>query len=303
MSDPRLPYGFIVGSGYSGSTVLALLLGTHPELVTVGEMGPAGRWQGVGLPCSCGETVASCPFFQAVSREAGADVDLDRGTLRLGSGLPRPLRRLVVGSLGLGPLERLRDRAVDAVPAIRAERRAFAARTAAFARAAVARSGARGFVDATKNRLHLAALLGEPTLDVRVIHLVRDPRAFAASALRNAGVPARRAARAWRREQEGVARLLDRHPALPVARVRYEDLCAAPGDVAMTLHRLLGVAPVAPPDVVEPRAQHVIGNRTRLSDRLVIRCDERWTRDLSAADRAAVERVAWPAAERLGYPR
>ena len=54
----RLAY--IAASSHSGSTLLAMLLGAHPQACTAGEL----RLTNVGDPerylCSCGEKISRC---------------------------------------------------------------------------------------------------------------------------------------------------------------------------------------------------------------------------------------------------
>ncbi|HEV2125986.1 MAG TPA: hypothetical protein VGW38_24790 [Chloroflexota bacterium] len=57
----------VAGLTHSGSTVLDLLLGSHPRLVGMGEVMPLLRPGNPMLDepdrvCSCGEPLESCPF-------------------------------------------------------------------------------------------------------------------------------------------------------------------------------------------------------------------------------------------------
>lgn len=52
---------FIAGLSHSGSTVLNVVLGTHPRMVGVGEARRSVRTPDQGQ-CSCGETAQNCPF-------------------------------------------------------------------------------------------------------------------------------------------------------------------------------------------------------------------------------------------------
>src|SRR3954452_21715799 len=81
---------YIMGHGYSGSTLLTFLLGTHPQIATIGELGIAPQAkEEFGRPeeylCSCRAPVRQCGFWQRVSDEMSArghhfdvwDADLD----------------------------------------------------------------------------------------------------------------------------------------------------------------------------------------------------------------------------------
>ena len=57
-------------SAFSGATLLAFLLGAHPEVATVGEMsGLIAREDPETYLCSCGQRIRSCGFWRAVAAE------------------------------------------------------------------------------------------------------------------------------------------------------------------------------------------------------------------------------------------
>jgi hypothetical protein len=53
---------FIVGSGHSGSTVLAMILGAHPEILALREIAFFDRWIELNQLCNCGVPVRSCLY-------------------------------------------------------------------------------------------------------------------------------------------------------------------------------------------------------------------------------------------------
>src|SRR3954451_132987 len=61
---------YVMGHGYSGSTLLTLLLDRDPRIATVGELGIAERAKAETTVdeylCSCGQPIRRCPFWQAV---------------------------------------------------------------------------------------------------------------------------------------------------------------------------------------------------------------------------------------------
>src|SRR5690349_13356603 len=61
---------YIAGEGRSGSTVLAALLGTYENYVSVGEI--RGVWRAVETDelCGCGLQFSQCPFWTEVGRDA-----------------------------------------------------------------------------------------------------------------------------------------------------------------------------------------------------------------------------------------
>src|SRR2546423_2992529 len=70
MGNERLKILYIAGSGRSGTTIMARLLGELPGFVNVGE---AARYlldipmQTRGVPCGCGRAVSDCPFWREIA--------------------------------------------------------------------------------------------------------------------------------------------------------------------------------------------------------------------------------------------
>lgn len=57
---------FIVGSSYSGSTLLGMLLGQYKTYFNAGELKAFGRAEFRDESCSCGQTVSECSFWSAL---------------------------------------------------------------------------------------------------------------------------------------------------------------------------------------------------------------------------------------------
>lgn len=73
---------FVTSLERSGSTLLDLTLGRHPQLVSFGEVarvlsphGGGGMASVVQRPCSCGQIAEQCPFWQVVIGEIAARED------------------------------------------------------------------------------------------------------------------------------------------------------------------------------------------------------------------------------------
>src|SRR5689334_5532357 len=74
---PRLAY--ILGASHSGSTLLAMLLGAHPEACTVGQLGADTLDDPVRYRCSCGQPIRECGFWKDVRagmQRKGLDFDV-----------------------------------------------------------------------------------------------------------------------------------------------------------------------------------------------------------------------------------
>jgi len=69
----KIPLIYIAGSSYSGSTLMDLILGSHPAVESLGEVKKipfvqASMDKGAPAKCNCGSTVAECTFWQQLLR-------------------------------------------------------------------------------------------------------------------------------------------------------------------------------------------------------------------------------------------
>lgn len=142
---------YIIGSGRSGSTLLGNVLGTQPDFVNVGEIYNLRQFfdsvEQHDRYCSCGAKLNECPYWKAVIAHAS----IQAGTTRLD---PK-----------LGDTATLIDHNHALLSAIRDV------------------SGKRIIIDSSKRLTRLNMLMSSPKFRVTVLHLVRDGRAFAYSAM------------------------------------------------------------------------------------------------------------------------
>lgn len=154
---PRVVY--IAGYGRSGSTLLDVLLGSHEAIFGAGELVNLFSSAVRGWPCSCGLSPPACPFWGEVLKLVSSD-------------LP---------GLGWDDADAITRRR-DGISSFRRPRgpctyeRLWRSVFAAIGRMA----SVRVVVDSSKtahDAYRRPGALREAGLDVRTIHLVRDPRA------------------------------------------------------------------------------------------------------------------------------
>lgn len=299
---------YVAGTGHSGSTLLSFVLNAHPEILAIGEMhAPVfPRDEPNRRACSCGSPMVDCPFFRKLARrlpDGGRSFDPASWDLQYRL-TDRPLAtRLFFGSLRNSTLESLRDGFVGLLPVYRSRRARLDRETVAFVRAALEAGGKRVFLDATKDPIRIRFLAGLDGVRLKVIHLVRDPRSYAFSRMRDAGMTAAGAADAWLRTNGNVERHLAALPDTDHMLLRYESFCRETGDALERIAALAGVEPIPPPDDIRGSEHHIMGNKMRLPQFATreIRLDERWRGKLSGVDLDRIERVTGRMARRLGY--
>ena len=290
---------------YSGATLLAFLLGSHPRIATVGEMdGLVGR--NVARDeylCSCGQRIASCAFWhevQTLMRRHGFDFDVLHFNMKCNRGRLWFSRRFRSAYFRSRQLSAIRDLILRAVPGEVQRARQLIRRNEALVQAVLDITGKDHFVDSSKDALRLRYMLQFSSFDVHVVHLVRDVRGVVASHLRhkNNGRP-RAIAQFWVNENARVEQLINTLPATKWIRVRYDDVCIHPQRTLTKLFRFLGLNPIA----IDFRTvtHHIVGNSMRLAHTTSIELDQRWKTMLGHDTLREVNRIAGSLNRRYGY--
>ncbi len=300
---------YVGGTGRSGSTMLANVLGEVQGYVSVGEV--RFLWQrGIeqNRLCGCGEHFADCSFWNDVlDATLGTGDEAGRRALasRMHTALEARTRLRTLPAHLRKPDDGRDDELSDVLDRLYA------------AIAAVA--GAEVVVDSSKLPTYAALLAGLDGVDLRVAHFLRDPRAAAYSWQRKKLQPdlgpgalmERRGAgksavlwSVWNRSLE----MLTGGRADAYARVTYEEFLADPRAEAQRLLDTFGLPgdldPVfAGPATVRLSLNHTVaGNPSRHQQGLVpLVVDSEWRDQMSATDRGAVAALTWPTLHRYGY--
>jgi hypothetical protein len=305
MSTNRPVFVSVETLAYSGATLLAFLLGAHPQIATVGEMdGLIPREVPDEYLCSCGQRIKVCEFWQSVKiamQTKGFEFDVAHFDTKFILGGPRLIQYLRMGSSRNHILDSIRDAIFHAWPGETRRLKALVARNVAFIEAVLEVTGKGVFVDTSKDRLRLQSLRKFSTLDVRAIHLVRDVRGVVASRLQREEIDAREAARQWVKSNQKLRTNLRSLPEEARVLLRYEDLCQ---DVQGALERLCHFCGVDPGiKVADFRAvpHHIVGNPMRLRAASEIRLDERWKSLLTEDQLKEINQAAGTLSRRYGY--
>ena len=304
----RLRYVCIPGSPFTGSTLLGTLLNEHPDLASIGAA--------VGLPrrpdlatylCSCGARFRDCEFWNDIAVRTAAlgfpvnvfESGFWNTHLRL-SGQPQ-LNALLVRSLGGDALNDVRDAVVRRVPGARRAILDMGWHSWSLAAAVLARTGKSVFIDTSRDHQRPKYLAMHPQLEVKVVHLFRDPRGNSASIMKHTGTDAATAAKQWKHYNVEARRVRRYLPESAWLSLRYEDLCADPPAVFDRISDFLGVRRAEIRIGAGTGERHILGNKMRLQAVSEIREDRSWQTRLDEADLAALSRIAGPTSRELGY--
>ncbi|MET9374503.1 sulfotransferase [Streptomyces sp. NPDC002992] len=300
--SPRVLY--ITGWMRSGSTLLGNVLNEVPGVRHVGELfylwrnGVLGA--GTNSSCGCGSPLRACPLWSGIL--AGLPEGSAEATAHRMATLQQALLRTRHTPARLAEARGERPTAPGVTELLD--------HSASVYRQVAALGGDRLIVDGSKYPAEAAALLGRADLDVRVLHIVRDPRATALS-YRSAKdyidpmSPARSSGywTAFNLASELVGRTAGER----YLRIRHEDLARSPREVTTQVLRFAGLDAESPVDAegrIPLGANHTVtGNPDRLRRGVTqIRPDERWRTKLPGTDIAAATAAAAPLLSRYGYP-
>ena len=306
----RLKVVYIGGFGRSGSTLLSRLLGEAPGVVPAGEL--FELWKRGYIEnqlCGCGEPFLSCEFWRKVSEEAfqmpAEDVpaqELEAERLRV-HGRPA-IPRLWVRTFRTAAYEVLLEDYLGVLERVYASVASVA--------------GAHTVVDSSKVPQYAWLLSRAPTIDLHVVHLVRDSRGTAYSWRR----------RKLRPEIHWQLQEMDRQSSLRSSLewdlfnfmldarrstfasylvVRYEDLISDPNGCLAEISAAVGEDMAPPADLsgpIELSMSHTAsGNPSRFdigSTRLTR--DDEWMDQMQPLERMLVTAVTAPGLRAYQYP-
>ncbi|MGH8542176.1 MAG: sulfotransferase [Gammaproteobacteria bacterium] len=306
-SSTPLRVGYIAGYGRSGSTVLDIVLGQHPQLLAVGELANLSKRVWVNNEyCSCGARVRDCPFWSEVCR---------RFTQRFGEDALRAYAKLQARFEGLSVLTSSSVRSlrnpggfVD-----------YCAYTESLFAILVKASGKPVVIDSSKLPGRALTLAFIPGLDLQLIHLLRDGRGVAWSLTKayvkdeQSGIERPLASRSVPRTAirwatvnlatEAVVRRLDANRAM---RMRYEDFVTAPAVELARVGTLLDAdlrsvcTRLQTGKLFEP-GHIVAGSRVRMAGTLKLKFDQDWMRLMPAPQRRVFQILCGWLQRRYGY--
>jgi hypothetical protein len=289
----RLRVIYVAGVSHTGSTLLGHILGELEGTCYAGEL--RNTWQRGILEnriCTCNAPFAECAFWQAIVERLPFAAEQQAEKL---SGLHREAVRPSFGFPFMGTEMR------------QADQTAFAAPTEALYSAAADVAGVRQLVDSSKSPLYAAFLHSVPTIDLRVVHVVRDPRATVYSHLRRRSFGYGETFKLslwWLRSNVAIEKLAGR--GAPYSRVRYEDFVDDPAGSLSRVTDALGLPRSRLPiegRVARLSEKHIIsGNRARGDVGATrLRNDAEWMSELPRRMQAIARATTSPLLGRYGY--
>jgi len=300
-NNPQLLY--ILGSGHCGSTLLDILLNSHPDFTGLGEFHNLKyRAKGDHI-CSCAATVNQCEFWTSVKIKVAERLNVQDPFLHLDVMLQAANQSKIQNYLEKAALIKL-----PSTPFLSLAKKLFpyqlnAIQNSAQIYSAISETAnTRYVVDGTKDVRRMLWLHKFFRNDFKVIHLIRDGRAVSASEMRREEVPMKIAAKNWLRYTKKARIALKSVPSDQQIDIKYEELCSKTKDSLQIITKFLGVDQFKTTKLNKADSHALHGNKMRWRrDETEIVLDEKWRRELNTDDLATFEETAGKINNRIGY--
>ncbi len=289
---------YIGGAGRSGSTLLDIILGNMPGFISLGEV--LDFWQHANqdkMRCGCGEMLSDCPIWSEVIKALSDVQGINfQDAVHLKNQLDRT-RTLPIRFF----LKQLYKK----------EQQIYRKYLADLYGTLAGIVGTRILVDSSKTPTHLFYLSHLADVRIRVLHLVRDPRAVAYSwkkrVKRDFGVKDENARMDKRVFLNSVIRWMMENryvhlfgkQAYAYSLMRYEDFTESPFETLKnTLDQLdishEGIEFLHSPSLHLNPTHSVGGNPMRFREITTIRRDDAWKREMSILTQAWLGLLSLP---------
>ena len=212
---------FIMGSGHCGSTLLTLMLGSHPDCFGLGELNSLPIHYKMGLPL-CGICKEKCSFWDELNPKELKSLTAVLGNTRLNKYVPlkleKTIRKILRQDQVFKPYSYLFSKLKENI-----------------------------LIDSSKGLPWIkqkinATEFSSGDLEGYLIHLVRDGRAVVSSYLRRfKSLTVETCAEGWRERTIQKNEFYDQFPDDRKILVRYEKLATEPEKTLATICELLGI--------------------------------------------------------------
>lgn len=289
---------------FSGATLFTILLDAHNQIVSNGEALPFNSDDDKRYDCSCGKYLYECQFYQNAARHmrsprtGGWDREVFVQVPKFST---KPLVRFFLSSPRTENV--LRNYIIETVPQYRRIKERFLEAQIQFFTNATRLTGASLYMDGTKSIRRAQLFARDNRCAMKVIHVVRDGRAFCYSYLKHTNLTRSDIAKAtkqWLYYIRQVDKFAAAFPHIPILKVRYEDLCRSTTMVMETVTQFLEV-PYEEFKSANMKEKHILGNRMRRTFKGEIVEDTSWREKLSPSLQAEITAIMKHELERFGY--
>ena len=294
---------YIAGSGRSGSTFLSQLLSQNADCFNVGQIRDLPSSYAKNLGCSCYKDLMECAFWSPVVSEFQA--------LHGADALDKYAQGIIAFRNSSNKLSSWGD--AETRDQIAADNIEFLDLASDLYRITSAQAGGATLVDSSKApNIALGHILAND-ISVTVVHLMRDPRAVAASWAKLSNRPnvIRKRCKMWNKRTRQMQRL-GNIPGQKIIHIKYEDFASAPKTAIKDIQEMAGVEQNAPyfdsdtsatlswdrTHLFPPANGEVLGGHL---EQIEIRPSETWKSEANKRYSDIAQKINFPLAKKYGY--
>ncbi len=294
---------YIAGTGRSGSTFLSQLLSQNTDCFNVGQIRDLPNSFAKNLGCSCYKDLKDCAFWSPVVSEFQALHGSD-ALEKYAQGINA--FRKSSNEFGNWAIAETRNR-------ITSDNIEFLNLASDLYRITSEHAGGVTLIDSSKApNIALGHLLTKD-ISVTIVHLMRDPRAVAASWAKLSNRPnvIMKRCKMWNKRTRQMQRL-GRIPDQKIIHIKYEDFASSPKTAIKSIQELAGVSQKAPyfdsdtsatlswdrTHLFPPANGEVLGSHLEQID---IRPSETWKSEANKRYSDIAQKINFPLAENYGY--
>lgn len=281
--------------GYSGSTLMDLMLNNHEKIQSVGELMFLDKWLSENLTCSCKKQICECDFWKkAISLTGVKDFRLSSDILKK---FPRRNFENLITKSTLNPsvLKNLAWRYYQITSSVRSV------------------SNAEYILDSSKQIANLKVYANSNLFNLHVIHLIRNGLAVLKSNRNSKPMPSYsknkrtptispiRSSYRWVSSNlilERLAKSCD----FKYKKIRYEDLALDSKTVMADIYKWLNLYPAE--NLTSPITEHIhniAGSRWRFKDKVEIQVDNSGLNATNFLEKAIFKLIGGRLNKKYGY--
>lgn len=323
---------YIAGRGHSGSTLLTLLLGRHPEIAAGGELANLSlqcyrdekRTKWVGR-CGCGKRPFDCDIWADILNQVyekfGVDMQKDPFSWHVSDvGLEEEYRSVAPRKIPLiwarNKLWRLlryahysQSNVIRRITRLYRPQILWASNRSFIIEKFAEKQNVRAVVDASKDPLGMCDMYYYAPLPVKILFITRDCRGSVWSMAKHAKSEKERSkkiiqgAHEWLIVNKRIMDCLRLIPSTDWLHIKYEDLCHNPLQIMESIFNFLNFK--NPPNILtntDIQEHTIAGNKIRLSSNIThITEDTAWAANLTTDELQIISELTGNFAATLGY--
>ena len=309
-----IQYIYICSAGHSGSTLLDMLLGSHSQIESLGEIEHLSKNISLNTLCTCRKSIKLCTVWEKTIKAVGNKLNIDilQSPYELNMGFPNPQiikdeihdtfrykakRKYLMGLQYLFIKYKLRI----IKPLLS---KVFQSMDHTFLVYDTIRSqlGCQMVVDSSKSYIRSVGFYCEKPEHTRIILLTRDGRGVLYSNIKR-NFPRNRAVVGWKRYYSRAIPLFDTIiDANSLIQVKYEDIIKDPSEELKRICSFINLKFEEDMLNFADHTHHITnGNNMRFSKLSQIRDDNSWKTKMEKSDLVYFDKHAGDINRRLGY--